>query len=188
MQSEIRYLFPSVVTAMLCSLTTAMPSALAQTSVDLGWVEGVLVTEHGGPATSFCMGETANEAYIVLQDGEGRRHETKIDLSLGGYYSFRDLKPGVYEIFVKKTEQCSGNEKTTYRPQHIFGVIVEPAKRTKMDITVHGGSELEEIGQPLVVNEDAIIISEYLRQLGESLSELQYTVKELQDSLTGAAP
>jgi len=176
-------------TLVLCSsLAVSTPSALAQSNMVSGWIEGVLVTEHGGPAASFCMGETANEAYIVLQDGEGRRRETKNDLSLGGYYSFRDLKPGIYEVFVKETEQCFGDEKTAYRPQHIFGIIVAPAKRTKLDITVHRGSELEEIGQPLVITEDAIIISEYLRRLDASLSELQNTVKELQDSLTEAAP
>jgi hypothetical protein len=64
-----------------------------------------------------------------------------------------------------------------YRPQRIFGVVVEPQKRTRLNITVHEGKELEEIGQLDVATEKASNPTAELARLRHENEEL---TKQLQ--------
>ena len=66
-----------------------------------------------------------------------------------------------------------------YRPQHIFGLIVEPDKRTILNITVHEGEALEEIGKPDVVSEKAIVLAEELTRQRKEIEELKKQIDEL---------
>jgi hypothetical protein len=95
------------------------------------------------------------------------------DTSKGGFYTLRNLKPGIYEVFVDASNQQDRNEILHYRPQHIFGLVVEPDKRTVLDITVHEGEGLEEIGKPNVNSEKAIILADELARLRKEIDELK---------------
>ena len=51
--------------------------------------------------------------------------------------------------------------------------MVEPDKRTVLDITVHEGEGLEEIGKPNVNSEKAIILADELARLRKEIDELK---------------
>ena len=60
-----------------------------------------------------------------------------------------DLEPGIYEVFIDKSfYRDQFNQLIEYRPQRILNVVIESNKRTLLNITVHEGNELEEIGRP----------------------------------------
>jgi hypothetical protein len=105
------------------------------------------------------------------KDGPGTK--TNSDPDKGGFYTLRNLKPGIYEVFVDKTSHGFGNDLVGFRPQHIFGLVVKPDMRTVLNITVHEGEALEEIGNPVVNSEKAIILADELARLGKEIEELK---------------
>jgi hypothetical protein len=153
-------------------------TAIAQDEPGLGWIEGVIVTNTGQPAAKFCAGQpngfhSCNQAEVTIRSKSGKKISAMNDLDTGGFYTFRNLQPGVYEVFVSKTVQAVRGEWVGYRPQHIFGVAVEPNKRTRLNITVNEGSALEEIGQPIIETQQAIILSEELVRLQSEIDKLK---------------
>ncbi|MEJ2310581.1 MAG: hypothetical protein P8Z78_14925 [Gammaproteobacteria bacterium] len=149
-------------------------------------VEGVVITEHDVPAASFCMGGTSNGAYVILRDSDGGKQKTSTDIQLGGYFSFLDVVPGIYDLFIEQTETCQDNKKTQYRAQHIIGVVVEPGKQLNFELRVNEGTGLETIGDPVFEKDDVIFISEKIRILEAQIIELR-TMLEASDSLVESA-
>ena len=157
----------------ILAIVNVFPFAFAQNEPGLGWIEGVLVTDKGEPAVSLCAGGLCNGASLSLRSATGNEISTENDSDKGGFYTFRNLRPGIYEIFIEESLQYIRGEKIRYRPQHIFGVIVEPNKRIQLNITVHEGKGLEEIGEPTVVTQKVILISDELTRLQNEIDELK---------------
>jgi len=162
--------------AGLCmGIFSLRPSAAqAQNERGRGWVEGVIVTDRGTPAwgTEF-LGFSGTGARITIRPREGNGFVTESRGAVGGLYTFRDLSPGVYELTVDRTWGQLRSEAARYRPQHIFGLVVEADKRTILNITVHEGEALEEVGQPVVESQPAIILSRELARLQAQIDELK---------------
>jgi hypothetical protein len=152
----------------------------AQNDPGKGWVEGVLITDKGLPAWSNEYGNMNNMGgSITIRPKEGNGTKTDCDPSKGGFYTLRNLKPGIYEVFVDKTLQKDRNDLLHYRPQHMFGLVVEPDKRTVLNITVHEGEALEEIGKPDVAADKAIILADELARQRKDIEELKRQIDEL---------
>jgi len=158
---------------MLCG---GFQAASAQNDAGKGWIEGVLITDKGKPAWSSAVG---NLARVTIRPKEGTGSYTDTDPAKGGFYTFRNLKPGIYEVFADKTFQKDRQDVLSYRPQHIFGLIVEPDKRTVLNITVHEGDALEQVGKPDVVSEKAIILAIELARQGKEIEEMKKQLDEL---------
>jgi hypothetical protein len=79
----------------------------------------------------------------VLADSAGNARRSA-DNNLGGLYTFDNLKPGVYNLIVEAGQLGT----THYRPQRILGILVKPGQETPLDITLHEGIALEQIGSP----------------------------------------
>jgi hypothetical protein len=169
---------------MLCLVFGSRPLH-AQNDPGKGWIEGVVVTDKGRPAclslfsgdNTACMNNRGT--VLTLRPKEGTGIATEPDGSKGGFYSLRNLKPGVYEVFVNASLQKDRSEDVKYRPQHIFGIVVEPDKRTVLNVTVHEGESLEEIGKPDVASDKAIILSEELARQRKEIEALKQSVEEL---------
>lgn len=82
----------------------------------------------------------------VFERGEVPGRRVAADVQTGGLYSFPQIKPGVYNLVV----EAGKVEDRHFRPQHILGVNIRPQKETTLDITLHEGDALEEVGEPLV--------------------------------------
>ena len=158
----------------------------AQNDPGKGWIEGVVVTDKGRPAcgavypidnNTSCVNNWG--APLTVRPKEGTGIKTTPDGSKGGFYSLRNLKPGVYEVFVDASLQKDRSEDVKYRPQHVFGLLVEPDKRTVLNVTVHEGESLEEIGKPDVASDKAIILSEELARQRREIEALKLSVEEL---------
>lgn len=68
-----------------------------------------------------------------------------------------------------------------YRPQHLFGVVVTANKRTMLNLTLHAGQALEEIGKPVIVTDDVVIVADELARLRKDVNELPGIRKELNE-------
>ncbi|MGI9035549.1 MAG: carboxypeptidase-like regulatory domain-containing protein [Pyrinomonadaceae bacterium] len=79
-----------------------------------------------------------------LNDVEGRSRQ-QTDSQLSGLYTFKNLRPGVYNLLVEAGQLPGGRK---YRPQRIVGVVVKPGQETVLDITMHPGETLEFVGEP----------------------------------------
>jgi hypothetical protein len=154
--------------------------AKAQNEPGRGWVEGVIVTDEDIPAARQIFGSgVADEARITIRPKKGNAIVAESDFQKGGFYTFRNLMPGTYEVFVDRSFALIKGEEVVYRPQHIFGLVVEPDKRTVLNITVHAGKELEEVGKPDVTSEHAIFLAEELARLQKEIEELRKQIEEL---------
>jgi hypothetical protein len=89
------------------------------------------------------------------------------------------LKPGLYEVFVDRTFQKDREDILKYRPQHIFGLVVAPDKRTVLNLTVHQGEALEEVGKPDVGTEMPIVLANELKRQRTEIEELKKQIEGL---------
>jgi protocatechuate 3,4-dioxygenase beta subunit len=143
---------------VIVGLLRALQPARAQDEVQKGWVEGTVVDEDGKPVYA---------AVHVQQDGKDIVADFT-DTRAGGRYSYRNLKPGIYEIEIKRAEK--------YRPVHIFGVLVKPGVRCVIPPVVeHEGETVREIGQPAVATLKVLILSEEIDRLKAQIEELKKT-------------
>jgi hypothetical protein len=55
----------------------------------------------------------------------------------------------------------------------VLGVLIKPGVRTTLKIIQKPGSELEEIGKPVIVSQSAIVISLALEHLQAEIDELR---------------
>jgi hypothetical protein len=133
---------PVTVVALFCISMTAIvriQPAYAQTDQATGWLEGTVVNS-AGEATSgrdLCRTNSFACDPVTIKVLGPSRVQTNTDRSLGGFFSIRDLKPGVYEVLVPLTYVGGKNDGVVYRPQHIHGVIIKPGTRTLLKIVGH---------------------------------------------------
>ncbi len=86
----------------------------------------------------------------VFGDAENGRGRVSSDRNLGGLYTFKNLKPGVYNLVVEAgviPDNVKGGY-TYYRPQRIVGVVVKSGQETVFDIILHPGDKLQQSGDP----------------------------------------
>jgi hypothetical protein len=173
---KIQHSILALSTFALCSIFCL--SLCGQNDPGNGWIEGIFVTDKGKPALRYTgVGERAAE--LSARPKEGNSVRTENDPSKDGFYSLRNLKPGIYEVFVNRSVQKDKGDFINYRPQHIFGVVVEPDKRTVLNITVHEGIALEEVG----VSENAIILANELAHMRQVIENLKERADELKSDV-----
>jgi hypothetical protein len=86
----------------------------------------------------------------VFNDAANGRSRVSSNRSMGGLYTFKNLRPGVYNLVVE-AGVLPDNERggyTYYRPQRIVGVVVKPGQETVLDIIVNPGDKLQQSGDP----------------------------------------
>lgn len=86
----------------------------------------------------------------IFGDVENGRSRVSSNRSMGGLYTFNNLRPGVYNLVVE-AGVLPDNERggyAYYRPQRIVGVVVKPGQETVLDITLHQGDKLQQSGDP----------------------------------------
>ncbi len=86
----------------------------------------------------------------VFNDVENGRSRVSSDLNNGGLYTFKNLRPGVYNLVVEAgvlPDNVKGGY-TYYRPQRIVGIVVKPGQETVFDIILHPGDKLQKLGDP----------------------------------------
>lgn len=138
-----------------------------QNEPGMGWIEGFLTNKKGVPV------HAAYEEEIVLVSKSGKRIEAHSDTQLGGLYSIRNLKPGIYEMFVNESEAKIRGEWTNFRPQRIFGVVIKPDVRTILNIEVEEGTGLQQIGEPDIATENVVLISDELKRVKKDIEVIK---------------
>jgi hypothetical protein len=96
----------------------------------------------------------------IFNDVDNGRSRISSDRNMGGLYTFRNLKPGIYDLIVEEG-QLPKQERgfTYYRPIRVVGIVVKAGEDTVYDITMHPGDSedgtddpknntLEMIGEP----------------------------------------
>ncbi len=86
----------------------------------------------------------------VFNDIEHGRSRVLSDRNLGGLYTFKNLRPGVYNLIVEAGVLPNDGKPgyIYYRPQRIVSIVVKPGEETVFDITLHPGDRLEQVGDP----------------------------------------
>ena len=129
---------------------------------DNGWLEAKVHDAAGTPT----------HAMVDLLDTSGSRVAAgSTDANLVETAVIRDIRPGLYEIRV------------TYpglRPLRIWGVPINAGVRSFLDVTVHKGSEPEEIGKPPVPTQSVVSITAELERLRAAIEELKKQIAALQ--------
>lgn len=91
-----------------------------------GWLEGTLTLGQKGGAATFW------KITVIAPGGDGVYVTPNTEMN--NLYVFRHLKTGTYEVTMTCSNPgyCGGE----YRAQRIFGVVVNPAVRTRLDVTL----------------------------------------------------
>ncbi len=160
--------------ALLATIALLLGSqpARAQNEPGTGWVEGAVVNEQG----DWVRDPYGSNNTSITLSLNGQAIKGRTDGDKNGFYSFRNLKPGVYEVFVDSTFRGNAADQPgniVYRPVHVLGLVVEANRRTVLNITVHKGKGIEEIGKPVAPTQKAIIISEALAHLQQEIDALK---------------
>ncbi len=137
-----------------------------------GWIEGSVLNKSGK-----VVWELARTSNILNVRALGpSKVETHPDARIGNFYSLRDLKPGVYDIFVGSSK----DDEVQYRPQHVMGLVVKPGVRTLLNIVVHEGKSdvIEEVGKA-VPTETGMTLAEMVERLTHEVDLLKKQVGEL---------
>lgn len=157
---------------LLAATLTILPAASAQVPHPIGVtvLEGMALDDSGEPLYK------QNFLQITVRDraGETVVQGVHFDPSLGGLYRI-ELKAGIYEIFINPYGSAVGH----IRPLRLNGVMLKAGKINKLNITMHEGSTLEEIGAPIEPTTPAIVISEKLDSLQKQVDALKAQVAAL---------
>lgn len=85
----------------------------------------------------------------LFNDVDNGRSRVSSDLKMGGLYTFRNLRPGIYDLVVEEGQLPNRDVGYTYyRPKRIVGIVVKPGEETLYDITMLAGDKLEQDGDP----------------------------------------
>ena len=103
---------------------------------------GVMVTAEAVASAGIRNPDAFGRGVLGAGESPGRRAAS--NSSAGGLYTLSNLTPGVYNLMVEAGEISA----TRYRPQRIMGVVVRAGQETTLDITLHEGDALEEVGEP----------------------------------------
>lgn len=143
-------------------VATAAPVVMAPGT---GWIEGTIIDANGVPPVVAGSGGVP----ITLK-ADGEDVHARSNPKGGGFFAIRNLKPGVYEMFVEASHPPDNYD--PLRPVRVFGIAVEAGKRTVLQIKVQPGRELEEIGQPVMTTQKFVVISEELERLQAQVDAL----------------
>lgn len=145
----------------------AQADATPQTA-QTGWLEGTVLSQDGQILKNTRNYKTGGVTVRVTTD-QGTTFEVSTDPKLGGLYSLRNLKPGLYEVTV--LDAYIGP--ATFRPQRMHGVLVKPGVRTVLNVQMEPGETLQQIGKPVVATEPALIVSNELARLKREIEALK---------------
>ena len=148
-------------------VATAAPPAIAPGT---GWIEGTLTDINGTPpVTSGSFGGTF--AVPIVLKAEGNDLKTESNPKGGGFFTFRNLKPGLYELFIEAARPPDSSD--PLRPVHVSGIAVEAGKRTVLNLKMEPGKEVQEIGKPAMSTQKFVVVSEELERLQAQIDELK---------------
>ena len=112
---------------------------------------GVMITAEEQQNSTVRNPDASGRNILGLGEAAGRRVQS--DVNTGGLYTLDKLPPGVYNLTV---EAGNDSDNKACRPQRLMGVAVHSGKETALDITLHAGTTLEEVGEPAVSNPAAM--------------------------------
>ncbi len=159
---------------------TAAPTAATDTTFQYGWLEGT-ITNSEGQAVSGQKFTNAPKHIKGVRQGGGE-FDVQTDYQLGGLYSAKNIRPGVYDITL---ERGYVND-VAYCPERIFGVVVKPGERTILKIVMDQGETYEEVGKPAVVSAPATNVTEELARMQKEIDDLKQQIAAL--TKTSAVP
>ena len=105
---------------------------------------GVVITAEPQATSGVRNPDAFGQGVFGTGESPGRRAAS--NAGAGGLYTLDKLQPGVYNLMVEAGEI----NPTSYRPQRVMGVVVRPGQETTLDITLHEGQTLEEVGEPTI--------------------------------------
>jgi len=164
---------------------TPAPTTTTTDTSQYGWLEGT-ITNTQGQAISEQRYSAADKHITGVRQGGGK-FDTTSNYDLGGFYSVKNMKPGIYDITVEK----GYIGQTSYCPQRILGVLVKPNQRTILSVVMNEGETYEEIGKPAVATFPATNVVEELAQMQKQIDDLKAQLAALQQKLgtaTAAPP
>jgi hypothetical protein len=151
-------------------LAGQFPQALSAQADTSGWLEGMVTLGQKGGAADWWR--------VTVIDPNGDGVYVEPNAAMNNLYVLRHLKPGTYEVTVTCTSDaphCGG----AYRPQRIFGVAVKPEVRTTLNLVLEPGTNLQEVGHPVVGTEPALVLSQELARLQRQVASLEPAVDSL---------
>ncbi len=151
----------------------APTTAPTEPSSQYGWLEGTITNSDGQAIHSDTYSNDGKHIKGIRQGGG--EFDVQSDTQLGGLYSAKNLRPGVYDIVISKS--YIGN--VAYCPERIFGVVVKPGERTVLKIVMDQGDTYEEIGRPAVVSAPATNVTEELAKMQKQIDDLKQQVAAL---------
>ncbi len=160
---------------LLPCIAHAQVSAPAATdpSSQYGWLEGTVTNSDGQAIHSDTYSNDGKHIKGVRQGGG--EFDVQSDTQLGGLYSAKNIRPGIYDIIISKS--YVGN--VAYCPERIFGVIVKPGERTVLRIVMDQGDTYEEVGKPAVVSATATNVTDELAKMQKQIDDLKQQVATL---------
>ena len=187
MKTSLIYNFRALVLGALLTLSACAaqaqaptPSPAADTTSQYGWLEGT-ITNSDGEAVSGQKYTNAPKHIKGSRQGGGE-FDVQTDYQLGGLYSAKNIRPGIYDITLENG--YVGN--VAYCPERIFGVVIKPGERTILKIVMDQGETYEEVGKPAVVSAPATNVTEELTRMQKEIEDLKQQVAAL--TKTAAAP
>ncbi len=152
---------------------TAPPPAPTEATSLYGWLEGVVIN---GDGQAIHFDTYSNDGIHIkgVRQGGGE-FDVQSNTLLGGLYSAKNIRAGVYDITLSK----SYVGQVTYCPERIFGVVVKPGERTILKIVMDQGETYEEVGKPAVVSAPATNITEELARMQKEIEDLKQQVAAL---------
>ena len=176
------------------ALTLACCTAYAQTPVpatsdassSYGWLEGTITNSDGQPISQRNL--AGGQEIKGIRQGGGQ-FDVQSDLNLGGLFSVKNLRPGIYDITLEKG--WVGGQlgpQTPYCPERIFGVLIKPGERTVLKIVMDQGDTYEEVGKPAVVSAPATNVTDELARMQKQIDDLKQQVATLLKATANAAP
>ncbi len=166
---------------MLTALTLLTGTAHAQTPTpaptdatsQYGLLEGTITNSDGEPIHSDTYSNDGK--HIIGTRQGGGTFDVVSDTTLGGLYSTKNIRPGIYDItltrgFIRDTSYC---------PERIFGVVIKPGERTVLKIVMDQGDTYEEVGKPAMVSAPATNVTDELAKMQKQIDDLKAQVAAL---------
>jgi hypothetical protein len=159
---------PAPAAAQSAPATDVATASPAVSAPGTGWIEGTITDTNGTPP--YATGVFDNGVAITLKAAKEDVH-TLSNPTKGGFFSFRNLTPGLYELFIDAARVPGGGDRL--RPVRVSGVAVEAGKRSILNVKMQPGKDLEEIGKPAMATQEFVVVSEELKRLQAQIDELK---------------
>ena len=171
-------LVTSAAYAQVPAASTAIPSS------QYGLLEGTITNSDGQMISQRNL--AGGQVIKGIRQGGGQ-FEAQSDLNMGGLYSAKNLRPGVYDIVIEKG-WVGGQlgSQTPYCPERIFGVIIKPGERAVLKIVMDQGDTYEEVGKPAMVSAPATNVTGELAKMHKQIDDLKAQVAALSKALPAA--